>query len=193
MATERRYTDEEVQAILERALQRDQAQGLTHGDLLEVATEVGISAEALESAAEDIGEIRARQLAHERVLTRRRQAFFSHLRAFIAVNLFLVILNLLTSPDVLWFVYPLLGWGLGLFFSAQAGLSKQVSERQLTRELRRGPPRLQGARLQRPAPPSAAPQRSAQGEAPAPPAPAGPEAPEAEADSELARKRQNRP
>lgn len=193
MATERRYTDEEVQAILERALQRDQAQGLTHGDLLEVATEVGISAEALESAAEDIGEIRARQLAHERVLTRRRQAFFSHLRAFIAVNLFLVILNLLTSPDVLWFVYPLLGWGLGLFFSAQAGLSKQVSERQLTRELRRGPPRLQGAGLHRPAPPSAAPQRSAQGEAPAPPAPAGPEAPEAEADSELARKRQNRP
>jgi len=40
--------------------------------------------------------------------------FYMHLATYVAVNLFLVILNLVTSPDSIWFIYPLLGWGIGL-------------------------------------------------------------------------------
>jgi hypothetical protein len=42
--------------------------------------------------------------------------FFRHLIVYLAVNAFLLIINLITSPDALWFYWPLLGWGIGLFF-----------------------------------------------------------------------------
>jgi len=40
--------------------------------------------------------------------------FYSHLGAFIGVNLFLMMVNLLTGPDFFWFLIPLFGWGIGL-------------------------------------------------------------------------------
>lgn len=44
--------------------------------------------------------------------------FYAHLASFLWVNLFLLILNLWTSPGHLWFFYPMFGWGIGLFFHA---------------------------------------------------------------------------
>lgn len=41
-------------------------------------------------------------------------AFRSHLMAFVVVNAGLIAINLVTSPDYLWFVWPLMGWGVGL-------------------------------------------------------------------------------
>jgi hypothetical protein len=49
-----------------------------------------------------------------------RIGFFIHLAVFIAVNTLLVYINLTTSTDRLWFKWPLLGWGVGLFFHALA-------------------------------------------------------------------------
>jgi len=46
------------------------------------------------------------------------KGFYSHLIAYVAVNIVLVIINLVTSRGVLWFYWPLLGWGIGLFFHA---------------------------------------------------------------------------
>jgi len=40
--------------------------------------------------------------------------FYTHVAIFIIVNGFLFLLNMLTSPDSLWFYWPLLGWGIGL-------------------------------------------------------------------------------
>ena len=40
--------------------------------------------------------------------------YYTHLATYVAVNLFLVILNLVTSPESFWFIYPLLGWGIGI-------------------------------------------------------------------------------
>jgi transcriptional regulator with XRE-family HTH domain len=34
---------------------------------------------------------------------------------FIAVNIMLFIINITTSPEYLWFIYPLLGWGIPFF------------------------------------------------------------------------------
>jgi hypothetical protein len=138
MADERRYSEREVRAILDRALDHE-SDGLTHGDLLAAAREAGISSEAVEKAALELDGLRAQDEARERILTRRRAAFFSHLWAFVAVQLFLLAINLLTSPDYLWFLFPLLGWGLGLSFAARHGLSKTVSDHALSRELARTP------------------------------------------------------
>lgn len=42
------------------------------------------------------------------------KSFYIHLAVYITVNIALFILNMLTSPNDLWFVFPLLGWGIGL-------------------------------------------------------------------------------
>lgn len=44
--------------------------------------------------------------------------FYIHLGTYIIMNTFFVVLNLVTSPDHLWFYWPMLGWGLGLAFNA---------------------------------------------------------------------------
>jgi len=46
------------------------------------------------------------------------KGFYSHLATFVAVNLFLVVLNVATSPGSWWFIYPLFGWGIGLIIHA---------------------------------------------------------------------------
>ena len=46
------------------------------------------------------------------------RGFYAHLAAYVAVNVFLLIVNLITSPEVLWFFFPLLGWGIGLAIHA---------------------------------------------------------------------------
>jgi len=43
-----------------------------------------------------------------------RLGFYSHSATYVLVNLFLFIINLVTSPETLWFIWPLLGWGIGL-------------------------------------------------------------------------------
>lgn len=42
------------------------------------------------------------------------KGFYGHLASYLLVNTFLFILNIMTSPDHLWFYWPLLGWGIGL-------------------------------------------------------------------------------
>ena len=46
------------------------------------------------------------------------KGFYAHLTTYVAVNLFLLAINLLTSPGVLWVVFPALGWGIGLAIHA---------------------------------------------------------------------------
>ena len=42
--------------------------------------------------------------------------FKNHVAVYVAVNLLLLIINLSTSSDYLWVKWPVLGWGIGLFF-----------------------------------------------------------------------------
>lgn len=55
----------------------------------------------------------------ERYLRAKKQvenlkAFYIHLTVYILVNTMLTILNLVTNPSYLWFLFPLVGWGIGL-------------------------------------------------------------------------------
>jgi hypothetical protein len=44
------------------------------------------------------------------------KGFYGNLIAYIIFNGFFLILNLITSPNELWFFWPLLGWGIGVLF-----------------------------------------------------------------------------
>jgi hypothetical protein len=44
--------------------------------------------------------------------------FYIHLAVYIVVNIILIIINLRTSPEYIWFKWPLIGWGIGVFFHA---------------------------------------------------------------------------
>lgn len=63
--------------------------------------------------------------------------FYSHLLAYVVVNLFLMAVNLLTSPEHLWFFWPMLGWGIGIAvhalktFNLMPFLGKDWEERKL--------------------------------------------------------------
>ena len=71
-----------------------------------------------------------------------QRGFYAHASIFGLVNGGLLLLNLLTSPAYLWFLWPLVGWGLALaahalgVFSWRAG--GDWEERQIRRLLERG-------------------------------------------------------
>ena len=44
--------------------------------------------------------------------------FYVHLTVYVLVNLLLFTINMLTSPDSLWFYWPLLGWGIAVALHA---------------------------------------------------------------------------
>jgi len=46
----------------------------------------------------------------------KMKEFYANLVSYIGVNTFLIILNYYTSWDTKWFIYPLIGWGIGLLF-----------------------------------------------------------------------------
>ena len=56
------------------------------------------------------------QAAYERARKRVEEirGFYTHLATYIVTNLFLFILNYVTSRGNWWFYWPLFGWGIGL-------------------------------------------------------------------------------
>ena len=56
------------------------------------------------------------QQAKERVTTLRR--FYVHLVVYLGVNLLLFLINFIVSPTNLWFIWPLLGWGIAIALHA---------------------------------------------------------------------------
>ncbi|NQU22805.1 MAG: 2TM domain-containing protein [Candidatus Nealsonbacteria bacterium] len=80
-----------------------------------------------------------RNEAHE--IARRRASaklgFYIHLFAYITINLLLVVINFSTSPQYLWFVWPLAGWGIGLLSHAFAVfVGPKLMRRLIERELK---------------------------------------------------------
>jgi hypothetical protein len=133
----RGYTDEEARAIFERALAAQSDAGIGHEELIAAAAEVGLSREAVERAVAEMDMVQVEREAKHAILARRRRRFRSHLVPFITINLFLFVVNWLTSPGAWWFLFPLVAWGLGLFFHAWAALTSEVSPKASRRELAR--------------------------------------------------------
>lgn len=70
------------------------------------------------------------------------KGFYIHLGVYALINLFLIVLNLITSPVYFWAIWPLLGWGVGLGAHAVAtfglfGIGSKDWEERKVRELMR--------------------------------------------------------
>ncbi|MEI9953327.1 MAG: 2TM domain-containing protein [Pseudomonadota bacterium] len=137
MSKDQSYADEEVRAIIERALKEQPASGVSHEDLLSIGAGVGLSRAQVESAAREVTEARLTTTATNRIVSRRRRGLAAHAFVYVAVNALLFAINFLTTPGEWWVLFPVFAWGLGLLMHAGFALSSQVSERRLTREKRR--------------------------------------------------------
>jgi hypothetical protein len=77
------------------------------------------------------------------------KGFYGHLLTYVVVNAFLIVLNVLTSPGVYWFKWPLFGWGIGVavhaiaVFGGGRFLGREWEERKI-RELMEREKRLGG-------------------------------------------------
>ena len=49
-----------------------------------------------------------------RTQAKRERGFYGHLASYLICNAFFVALNLFASPGEIWFIVPMLGWGVGL-------------------------------------------------------------------------------
>ena len=61
---------------------------------------------------------------------------FFHFSAYVLVNAILIAVNLIFTPDRLWFYWPLLGWGIGILahglavnFSAEEKVRRRARTR----------------------------------------------------------------
>lgn len=52
--------------------------------------------------------------------TLRRRAFYLHSAIFVAVNLFLIVVWMISGSDTPWFLFVVFGWGIGLAAHAAA-------------------------------------------------------------------------
>lgn len=68
-----------------------------------------------------------------------KYGFFVHAAVFAAVMALLIIINVVTSPGALWFIWPLIGWGfavalhgVGVYFLAdKSAFVDALTEREL--------------------------------------------------------------
>ena len=68
--------------------------------------------------------------------------FYIHLAVYVGVNILLIIINLITSSEYLWFKWPLIGWGIGVFFhalgvfvfSGGSAIKEQMIEKEMKKE-----------------------------------------------------------
>jgi len=73
--------------------------------------------------------------------------FYFHLAAYVGVSILLIIINLLTSSQYLWFKWPLIGWGIGVFFHALAIFvfsgESAIKEQMIKKEMKKDGPKKQ--------------------------------------------------
>lgn len=73
---------------------------------------------------------------------RAKLGLYWHSAAFALANAAMCAINLAYSPGVLWFVWPLAGWGIGLIMHALAvlqagGVGQAMIEAETRREMRK--------------------------------------------------------
>jgi hypothetical protein len=115
-------SDDDIEAILKIAVSQAGAlEGRTLRErLMAGAEELGLTPEqvAVAEAQWARQEREKRELAEFRL--HQRKGFWSHFASYVVVNSFLVAVNFMTDHRVDWAWWPILGWGIGIAFSAIA-------------------------------------------------------------------------
>jgi hypothetical protein len=144
------YTRREADEILRRALAVQPADGISHDDLVAAAREVGIPGEAIEAAAQQVGEDQRISERAALIRRRRRTAFLRHLLIYLVVNAGIFFVDR-ADGGAYWFQYPLIIWGVILAAIGIAQLAPDQrsltrrAERELEREQRRAQRRMRAA------------------------------------------------
>lgn len=108
--------DDDVEEILRLAVRKSGAGTDTdlRARLKQSAAELNITDEELRQAELEY----IKKLEEKEDLDSRRKQkvneFLGHLTSYVAVNIFLVTLDLVSDGQLGWAIYPLLGWGIGL-------------------------------------------------------------------------------
>lgn len=111
-----RYTTEEVNRIIRRALKLDATESISQADLLETAGELGIDPARIEAAiAQEAAALKTERF-RAAYLKQARSAFKASLFGFLALNTFLFTIDCLT-PGGWWFQWPLLGTSVPMVLS----------------------------------------------------------------------------
>ena len=151
MSSDQRYTQQEVDAILKRALERDGAKqssgdALSHNDLIETAREVGIEPSQVEAAIAEVKRDGTQIALRDEWTARRRQRLARDARSWAFTGVLCLIINLMTgglAGGAIWFPWVVVPWGamiLMQYLSARSGPSSQELARldqQLQREERK--------------------------------------------------------
>jgi hypothetical protein len=115
----RSYQQEDIQQILNLAIARQASDGeFTHEQLVEIATELGISTDTLAEAEQDWLVQQKEGIKRQEFNIVRRSRLQKRAGKYVIVNGFLVGLNFISAGEVSWSLYILLFWGLGLGLNA---------------------------------------------------------------------------
>jgi len=78
-----------------------------------------------------------------RLRVKQKVDFYGHLAVYAISITFLALINLLTNPDRIWFIWPMFGWGVAILFHFMGtfvfGEGTAIQQRMLERELRHAP------------------------------------------------------
>lgn len=116
MPDQAKYSDEEVKEIIENALARagKGAAGTSRDDLLSIGEQVGIPADVMAVAADDVLQARAQRQALESRQAGQRRWLKAHAALFAVANLLMFGVNYATTPGEWWVAFPIFFWGLAL-------------------------------------------------------------------------------
>jgi hypothetical protein len=113
------YRSEDAQQILQIAIARHTEEGeLTRVQLYEIAAELNISVADMQAAEQEWLTTRGELAERQRFIQFRQSKFQRRLARYAIVNVFLIALNLLTTPGALWAIYITLFWGIGVALDA---------------------------------------------------------------------------
>jgi hypothetical protein len=113
------YNQEDVQQILNLAIARQaNVEELSREQLVEIASELGISTETLLVAEQEWLVQQEQQQKHYAFNLYRRSQLKKRFGKYLIVNSFFVGLNLLSGGTLSWSLYILLFWGLWLGINA---------------------------------------------------------------------------
>ena len=117
----RRYSRDEVEEVLRRALETQPVEALSHQDLVEAAVEAGIDAADVEAAARQLEEEREIRLEEDEIINWRRKRFLQSIYTYVVVNAGLFMIDLMSGPGW-WVQWVLAGWGIALALGARKAL-----------------------------------------------------------------------
>lgn len=70
---------------------------------------------------------------------KKRSEFWTHLSAYLLINALIVIVWFAAGGGFFWPIFPLAGWGIGLFFHGMDVFRRPYSEERIRREMNRLP------------------------------------------------------